>query len=119
MKENNYILPTLERLVDFLLDCKQELERTNQLLQKQLEINHSLTSYLSKQTPSNQILSIQELQEECKQLQLLMADTKTAILEFIPTYYQAYILFVQGKRYFISKVKGRGNKEAAFILLQK
>lgn len=115
MEEAVPILPTLERLIEYLLDLEAKQQAVRKRWSASLEANRPGPSYLSGQPRTTS----EKLREELGQLELLIADCQTVIMEFIPTYFQSIPISVQGQLYCISKGSKAGNKAPFLIVRQK
>jgi len=99
MQEVYPILPTLEHLLEHLLDLEQKLRVVQKRWTACLEVNRHWSSSLKRPSFRN----TRALKLEIDALNLLIADCKTAMLEFIPTYFRRIPVSVQEGLFYISK----------------
>ena len=112
MEEDSSMLPTLAHLLEHLLDLEEKRREMRFSWRSSLVVNQPWMSYLKGQPTTN----TDKWQLETDNLNLLIRDCKTAMLEFIPTYFQPIPVTAFGYLYFLSKGPKQANQEPFLII---
>jgi len=110
------VLPTLGYLLEHLLELESKLQELRKKLNANLEVNRPWPNYLTQQSFNN---NTQQLQQEIYSLDLLVADCKTTIMEFIPTFFKSVPVVAYGHQYVIGKYQRQEDEEPYLVIRQK